>query len=154
MQLSIHTDGGARGNPGPAAIGVVIEKGKGNARLHTHTDEAPGEDVLSGFGKRIGEASNNVAEYRGVIEALHEVKRLHEDGKLVEVSSMKFYLDSTLVVNQLNGTFKVKKAHLRELLMEIRQLEAEVGASAIYIAVPREKNTAADFFVNQALDSA
>lgn len=130
MKLIIHTDGGARGNPGPAAIGVVID------------------NVVS-FGKRIGETTNNVAEYTAVIEALREVKRQKVKGK----SEIQFFLDSNLVVQQLNGNFKVRDAKLRELLIEVRMLEQEVGGVVIYTYVPRELNKRADFLVNQAQDA-
>jgi len=128
--LIIHTDGGARGNPGPAAIGVVIEK---NGKL------------IHQFGKRIGESTNNVAEYTAVIEALRYLK---DKG----VAHAHFFLDSVLVVNQLTGKFKVKDANLRTLLFEIRSLEQEVRGVITYTAIPREQNKEADLLVNQALD--
>ncbi|MCL4199911.1 ribonuclease HI family protein [Patescibacteria group bacterium] len=139
MKYIIHTDGGARGNPGPAAIGVVIE------------DERDGM-VVAEFGKTIGETTNNTAEYQAVIEALNFLLRpeMRERGS---VQSISFYLDSTLVVNQLNGLFKIKQPHLRELLMRVRVLEQQVGGQIQYAAVPREQNSRADFFVNQALDA-
>lgn len=129
MHYIIHTDGGARGNPGPAAIGVVIEHN--------------GKTVTS-FGKTIGETTNNVAEYTAVIEALKFLKSYH--GKI------DFFLDSTLVVNQLNGLFKVKGPHLRELLLRVRTLEADVEGVITYTAVRRESNRRADLLVNDALD--
>lgn len=138
MNLVIHTDGGARGNPGPAAVGVVIEeKGEGGTLKS-----------ISRFGKRIGETTNNVAEYTAVIEALEHVATLSE-----EVTSIQFFLDSLLVVNQLNGLFKVKQSHLRELLTRVRMLEQGSGCNITYTAVPREQNASADFLVNQALDA-
>lgn len=139
MKYIIHTDGGARGNPGPAAIGVVIE------------NEVDG-NVVAEFGKTIGETTNNTAEYQAVIEALDFLLRaeMRERGS---VQSISFYLDSTLVVNQLNGLFKIKQPHLRELLIRVRVLEQQVGGQIRYAAVPREQNTRADFFVNQALDA-
>ena len=78
------------------------------------------------------------------------LKKIRESTQ--EVSHIDFYLDSTLVVNQLNGLFKVKDARLRELLSQIRVLEQEVGGVIRYNAVPREQNRRADFLVNQALD--
>jgi ribonuclease HI len=131
--LTIHTDGGARGNPGPAAIGVVIKK-NGKA--------------LKEFGKRIGETTNNVAEYAAVVEALHCCKSNNYQPK-----SINFFLDSLLVVNQLMGKFKVKDSKLRLFLLEVRSLEQEVGGVITYTTIPREKNMRADFFVNQALDN-
>ena len=139
MKLVIHTDGGARGNPGPAAVGVVIKIindkfQKSNEKLKTK--------VIS---KRIGEATNNVAEYTAVIEALKVVSKTEE-------LSIDFYLDSLLVVQQLNGIFKIRDARLRELAMKIRMLERVLGAEVQYHYVPRAENSRADFLVNQALD--
>jgi ribonuclease HI len=134
MKLIIHTDGGARGNPGPAGIGVVIEEeGKTIAKI----------------GKVIGNATNNVAEYTAVVEALKEVKE-----KNYHPLTIDFFLDSTLVVNQLNGMFKVKEPHLRELISMIRILEQEVGGEIRYHTVPRQQNMRADFLVNRALDDS
>ena len=132
MKLIIHTDGGARGNPGPAAIGVVIEQESGKK--------------VEEFGKRIGEATNNVAEYFAVLEALQNIKG-------IEATEIDFFLDSVLVVNQLNGKFKVKDSKLRDLLMRVRTLEQEVGGKVQYYVVPRERNRRADFLVNRALDN-
>lgn len=132
MKLVIHTDGGARGNPGPAAIGVVAT--------------SDGKKMFE-ISKRIGETTNNVAEYTAVLEGLREVK-----SQKSKVQSIDFYLDSTLVVNQLNGFFKVKDTKLRELLANVRILEQEVGGVLTYSVVPREQNRRADFLVNLALD--
>jgi len=140
MKFVIHTDGGARGNPGPAAIGVVVEKivdGRSS--------------IVDEFGKTIGEATNNVAEYTAVEEALKAMKSL-EFGEKNEKFEIYFYLDSILVVNQLNGLFKIKDPTLRSLVTEIRILEQEVGGVVHYTAVPRQQNWRADFLVNQALD--
>lgn len=127
MTLIIHTDGGARGNPGPAAIGVVIEEN--------------GKEIIA-FGKTIGDTTNNVAEYTAVIEALKKAKN----------ADIHFFLDSTLVVNQLNGMFKIKDAKLRELFLQVKMLESERGSTITYSYVPREQNVRADFLVNRALD--
>jgi len=130
----IHTDGGARGNPGPSAIGVVIEK--------------EGKRIYE-FGKKIGDTTNNVAEYTAVIEAFKYMKKIKGDK---DTMVMNFYLDSLLVVNQLNGIFKIKDSKLRDLVLKIRMLEQEVGGVISYSAIPREKNKEADLLVNQALD--
>jgi len=133
IPLIIHTDGGARGNPGPAAIGVVIEH--------------DGKKITE-FGKTIGETTNNVAEYTAVIEALGWIKSHCQK----ETNQIHFYLDSTLVVNQLNGLFKVKDARLRDLLSKARIVEQEIGGVIMYFAIPREQNKRADMLVNYALD--
>jgi len=88
-ELNIHCDGGSRGNPGPAAVGVVI-KNQDN-------------QVLFEISKTIGESTNNVAEYRGVIEALKLLKN-----KQVKTQRINFFLDSQVVANQLAGIFKIK----------------------------------------------
>lgn len=147
MKLIIHTDGGARGNPGPAAVGVVIEK-------QQETRDNKQETItLCKFGKRIGETTNNVAEYTAVIEALAYLR----NNPIIQLSNnpiIQFYLDSNLVVQQLSGVFKVKDSHLRKLFFDVRMLEHEVGGVVSYTYVPREQNRRADFLVNQALDGA
>ncbi|OGG04109.1 hypothetical protein A2Z33_03015 [Candidatus Gottesmanbacteria bacterium RBG_16_52_11] len=142
----IHTDGGARGNPGPAAIGVIIS-GSGS-------QTNPGLQVRVRHSAFIGETTNNVAEYTAVREALYRFKEILSEKKLdPESVRVVFFLDSTLVVNQLNGTFKVKDPVLRELLFSIRTLEEGVGGIS-YTYVPRESNREADQLVNLALDKA
>jgi len=131
--LDIYTDGGARGNPGPAAIGVVIRNGK---------------RILHEFGKTIGSTTNNVAEYTAVIEALTYLKNT----KSIHTKII-FHIDSTLVVNQLNGIYKIKNSDLRLLIFTIKNLEQEVGGEITYISIPREQNARADFLVNSSLDS-
>lgn len=132
----VYTDGGARGNPGPAAIGVYIV-------------DSEGKEILR-MSNQIGETTNNVAEYTAVIEALKWIKKnlssIIKDTGL----NLQFYLDSSLVVNQLNGIFKVKQKHLRELLLQVKMLEQEVGGKILYNFVPREKNKIADFLVNNS----
>ncbi len=136
MTYTIHTDGGARGNPGPSAIGVFIQNKDGT--------------LLHKFGKKIGNTTNNVAEYTAVIEALGWLSKNIQKNV---GPTYAFYLDSTLVVNQLNGLWKMKEAHLRVLLLKIRELEQQVGGNVSYAYVPREENSDADFLVNQALDT-
>lgn len=134
--LIIYTDGGARGNPGPAAIGVYVV-------------DSDGKEILR-KSKQIGEATNNIAEYRAVIEALEWIKKNFQSTSKVSDLNFQFYLDSSLVVNQLNGIFKVKQKHLRELLLQIRGLEQEIGGKILYNFIPREKNKTADFLVNNS----
>ena len=131
--LIINTDGGSRGNPGPAAIGVVI-KDDSNKIIHQ-------------FGQIIGITTNNVAEYQGVIFALKYLVT-----NKLKPKSIKFYLDSTLVVNQLNGLWKIKNANLRSLVIKVRELEGALESNITYIAIPREKNFEPDALLNQALD--
>jgi len=136
-QLNVFTDGGARGNPGPAAIGVVVKNQQG--------------EKLTSFGYFIGRATNNVAEYQAVIAAL---KWLINNFQMNELRNQRinFYLDSKLVVNQLNGRFKIKDLKLKNLIIEIRDLERKIPQKIFYEFIPRTKNHQADFLVNQTLD--
>jgi ribonuclease HI len=134
--IIVFTDGGARGNPGPAALGVFIqdENGKELARI----------------GKTIGETTNNVAEYSAIIEGFNWLLKNKER---LNIESVNFYMDSQLACSQLNGIYKVKNPKIREFVFEIRQKEAELGIPVTYAHVRREQNTKADFMVNQALDN-
>jgi ribonuclease HI len=129
-ELIIHTDGGSRGNPGPSAIGVVIFTSN---REH-----------LESFGKYIGETTNNQAEYAAVIEGLKAAEKY-------EPEEIHFYLDSQLVVNQLNGVYRVKNAEIIPVFAEAKKL-AE-GKRVTFEHVMREHNQMADVEVNRALDS-
>ena len=128
--IEVCADGGARGNPGPAAFGYVIKK--------------DGQIVKNGNGY-IGIATNNVAEYTAVIEALTWLESSYPKVNLT------FYLDSELVVSQLSGIYKVKNANIRNLIFKIRTLESNFG-QVNYKHIPREKNKDADRLVNLALD--
>jgi ribonuclease HI len=128
--FTIRTDGGARGNPGPAAIGVVIEDSKGA--------------VVKSFGRYIGETTNNQAEYQALVAALEEVKTLG-------AKEVHCYLDSELVVKQLRQEYKVKDKGLASLFVKAWNLSQSFN-KVTYTSVPRERNSAADSLVNQALD--
>lgn len=130
--MQIFTDGGARGNPGLAAYGFVVKK--------------EGQLIKEGFGK-IGIATNNVAEYTAVIEALLFLE------KEFSGEALDFYIDSQLVVSQLTGKFKVKNAGIRDLVMKVKGLESSFKTVS-YTHIPREKNKEADALVNLALDRA
>ncbi len=134
--LNVFTDGGARGNPGPSAIGVYISD-------ENSTD-------LAGFGKTIGVSTNNVAEYKAVIEALDwiiENKRI-----LSKNAKINFFLDSRLVCSQIIGLFKIKNVGLKDLLLDVRDREGQINFPMFYRHIPREQNSKADAFVNSALD--
>jgi ribonuclease HI len=136
MTISIFTDGGARGNPGPAALGVYIE------------DENKKE--LTRIGKTIGETTNNIAEYSAIVEGLSwalENKEKHNIGKII------FYMDSQLAYSQLTGLYKIKNSNIRDLVFKVRQIEQALNVPIFYNHIPREKNTKADFMVNLALDN-
>ncbi|OGH54873.1 MAG: hypothetical protein A2596_01625 [Candidatus Levybacteria bacterium RIFOXYD1_FULL_40_21] len=133
-EINVFADGGARGNPGPSAIGVHIEDSEGNH--------------VASLGKKIGHGTNNMAEYTAVVEAFDLILEMD-----IKPSKVNFYLDSNLVVSQLNGVFKIKNANLRELLFKIKEKESLVGCPTTYSHIPREKNIKADELVNKALDN-
>ncbi len=132
MRARLFTDGGARGNPGPAAAAYVLEADDGT--------------VLAAQGETIGVATNNVAEYTALVAGLERARELGLDE--VEVVS-----DSELLVRQMRGEYKVKNAALRQLSLEAGQLARQIGAVR-YTAVRREHNELADRLVNEALDAA
>ena len=131
MKARLFTDGGSRGNPGPAAYGYVLEAGDGT--------------VLAAHGERIGVATNNIAEYRALVEGLRKAADLLVDE--VEVVS-----DSELLVNQMQGNYKVKNEALRELWLDANELAERLG-QVTFTAVRREHNELADRLVNEALDA-
>lgn len=132
---TIHTDGGSRGNPGEAAVGVVFE---GEKTGHKE------------YGESIGIASNNVAEYQAVIFALKKLKHLI-GSKTAETSFVDVHMDSELLVNQLNGKFKIKDADMQPLFLEVWNLRIDFGGVSFH-HVRREKNKGADTLVNRVLD--
>jgi len=131
MKARLSTDGGARGNPGPAAYGYVLESRDGH--------------VLDARGEAIGFATNNVAEYRGLVAGLEKAIDLGVDD--LEVIS-----DSELLVKQMTGVYRVKNQALRELSLEAARLARRLDR-VTYKAVRREHNELADRLVNEALDA-
>ena len=129
-KLIIYCDGGARGNPGPAGIGIVVYDDKG-------------EKLLSS-GKYIGETTNNQAEYQAVIFALEQIKKF-------KARDLTFFLDSELLVNQLNRRYKIKDQDLAKLFLKIWNLTINYP-KIIYKHIGREKNKEADAEVNKAID--
>lgn len=125
----IYTDGGARGNPGPAAIGIVI-----------------GDQH---FKEYIGETTNNVAEYKAVIFALRESAKIL--GNEAEKATLVIHTDSELIARQITGKYKVKQEHLKPLKEEAVTLMKQFGEVSFEI-IRREANTVADGLVNAALD--
>lgn len=131
MKTIIYTDGGARNNPGPAAVGVVI-----------------GEKEYSKF---IDKATNNEAEYQAIIFALKKVKQLigKEKSRKAEVEIRS---DSELLISQLNGQFKIKEKDLVPFFIEIWNLKQDFG-EVKFVQIPREENKRADSLVNKELDA-
>jgi probable phosphoglycerate mutase len=132
VKARLFTDGGARGNPGPAAYGFVLEADDGT--------------VLAAEGEAIGVATNNVAEYSGLIAGLRRAVEL-------KVPEVEVISDSELLVKQMRGEYKVKNEALRGLSLEAARLAREVG-KVEYRHVKRAENELADRLVNEALDAA
>lgn len=133
MKLIIYTDGASRGNPGKASYGFTISDSQGT--------------LIYEEGKYIGIATNNVAEYTGVLAALKWIKENIKEKK----AQIAFYADSKLVVEQLSGRYKIKSPHLKIIIEKIRILAEELGGMEL-THVLRAKNTLADKLANQALD--
>ena len=131
MKAVLYTDGGARGNPGPAAYGFVLEAEDG--------------DLLAAEGVAIGSATNNVAEYSGLVAGLTRALEL-------EVDDLEVRSDSELMVKQMRGEYKVKNEALRALNVQAARIARLVG-EVRYVHVRREKNELADRLVNEALDA-
>lgn len=130
MKLITYTDGGARGNPGPAAFGVVIKDEAGH--------------VVKQHGQYIGRTTNNQAEYRGLVDALDHARNLG-------ATEVDCFLDSELLVKQMKGEYKIRDAGLAELADQARVLCAAIG-KVRFTHIRRAFNTAADALVNTALD--
>lgn len=132
MRVVVHVDGGARGNPGPAAIGAVVSD--------------PDGTLLEEVAEAIGEATNNVAEYRALLLGLERARALGADE--VEVVN-----DSELVAKQLQGLYKVKHPAMRALFLDATKALRSFSSWSIR-SVPRAQNARADALVNRALDAA
>lgn len=128
--LTIWTDGGARGNPGPAAIGAIV----GNKK----------------YGEKIGETTNNVAEYRALIFALKKAKQLLGK-KQAKQTALEIRTDSELMYRQIRGEYKILEPDLQTLFIEVWNLKQDFKA-AEFKKIPREENREADKLMNLALD--
>jgi ribonuclease HI len=131
-KLTVNVDGGARGNPGPAAIGVVVRNDDGA--------------VVEQVGETIGETTNNVAEYRALLRGL-ELASAHG------ATEVELIGDSELVVRQIEGRYKVKNAGMKELHAQAKAALADFDSWSIR-HVKRAENADADELVNEALDNA
>ena len=128
--LHLYTDGGARGNPGPAGIGAILKDDNG---------------LIAKDSQFIGRATNNEAEYKALILGLGLAKR-YDPKRLI------CFLDSELVASQLNGRYKIKNGRLRSLVLEIKTLEQQFP-EVVYQYIPRSQNKEADRLVNEVIDS-
>ncbi|MGH7240065.1 MAG: ribonuclease HI family protein [Candidatus Saccharimonadales bacterium] len=137
-KMIIYTDGGSRGNPGKAAVGVVFCNEKG--------------EIIKTFGEYLGDGlTNNEAEYRAVILALKKFKAVF--GKPVaKVTDVEIRSDSELLVNQMEGRYKIENENIQKFFMEIWNLKIDFK-TVTFKAIPREKNREADRLVNEALDA-
>lgn len=129
--LHLFTDGGSRGNPGQAAIGIVLFDPLKN-------------DVIREYGEAIGIVTNNIAEYQALITGM-QIAKEYQPNHLI------CHLDSELVVKQLNGEYRVKMQSFQPLIQEINNLKATFP-TVTFTHIPRERNTRADLLVNKALD--
>lgn len=129
-KVIIHADGASRGNPGQAAIGAVIKDEQGR--------------LIASVSRRIGRATNNQAEYRAIIAALEEAVRLG-------LRQVDVKMDSELVVKQINGEYRVKKATLKPLYQQMKQLLGSLEGFTV-THIPRRQNGEADRLANKALD--
>jgi ribonuclease H / adenosylcobalamin/alpha-ribazole phosphatase len=132
VKARLSTDGGARGNPGPAAYGYVLEAEDGT--------------VLAAHGEAIGVATNNVAEYRALIAGLEKAVE-------VGVRQLEVVSDSELLVKQMKGEYRIKNEALQELARQASRLARQIGRVR-WTSVRREHNELADRLVNEALDAA
>lgn len=135
-KIVTYTDGGSRGNPGPAGIGVVIADDKGN--------------LIKEYAEDIGVRTNNEAEYEAVVFALQKVRHLFGKEKIKNLN-IEMRMDSELVSKQLNGEYKMKNEKLVPLFIKIWNLKIDFGKVS-FEHIPREKNKEADRLANQAMD--
>ena len=129
-KLKIYTDGGARGNPGPAGIGAIAYNEEG--------------EVVFEISEYLGETTNNQAEYRALLKAIERAKK-------IGAKEVDFYLDSELIVKQLNREYKVKNKDLQPLFVQIYNLSLSFKKIK-FTHIRRERNKEADRLANQAMD--
>ena len=135
-KIIIYTDGGARGNPGPAAAGAVILNAEGA--------------VLKEISDYLGEQTNNVAEYEALVRVLHATHNLFGE-KLVHID-VEIRMDSELIVRQMQGRYKVKAPNLKDYFVQVQALLTHMPHHR-FVHVLREKNKHADMLVNRAIDT-
>ena len=136
-KVIVYTDGGALNNPGPAAIGVVIK--------------TTGKLFPKKYSEYIGKATNNQAEYKALIFALRKLKSLFGKKKIKDLN-IEFHLDSKLLVEQLNGRYKILEKDLQPLFLEAWNLKIDFG-DVSFKYIPREKNKEADALVKEQLSN-
>ena len=137
-KIIIFTDGGARGNPGPAGVGIVIVGDEGK--------------VLKEVSEFLGKTTNNFAEYEAVIIGLQTVKKLFSKDRLKELD-IEVKLDSQLVARQLSGEYQIKEETLFPQFIKIHNMQVKDFPKTKFSHIPREKNKEADRLANKAIDS-
>jgi ribonuclease HI len=136
MKYIIYTDGGSRGNPGPAAIGVIICNEKG--------------EPVKKYGEALGEKTNNEAEYEAIIFALKKFKALFGGDKAAK-AKLEMRMDSELAAKQLSHEYKIEEPHIQQLFLKVWNLMLDFD-QVKFVSIPREENREADRLVNEALD--
>lgn len=136
-RIIVYTDGGARGNPGPAGSGAVVADESGTILKRAH--------------KALGVATNNVAEYHGVILAFDTLEKMFGEKELSSMD-IEVRMDSELVVRQMNGVYKVKNPDLKLLFADISSARLSTFPNVRFVHIPREKNKEADRESNLAMD--
>ncbi len=133
-RVDVYCDGGARGNPGPAALGVVVHQG----------------NLTKEYAQCLGRATNNEAEYQAAIFALKKIKQILGK-KETKATTVRVYSDSELLVNQMSGIYKIQHPKIQVLFLSLWNLTLDFGKVQFH-AIPREENKEADALVNKALD--
>lgn len=139
--IKIYSDGGARGNPGPAGAGVVVYNQK--------------NQIIKKIAHYLGEMTNNQAEYQAVIIALDEVIQMSKNSntaKYYRNVTIECFLDSELIVEQLNQRYKIKNEGLKPLFWQVREQVMKLGGRVTFAYIPREQNKEADKLVNEAIN--
>ncbi len=148
--IIVYTDGGSRGNPGPAAIGIVLAASKSRTSSDLFGRGAKEYGRYKEYGEYVGVKTNNQAEYLAVIFALKKLKQMLGKKRAKE-TGIDFRIDSELVVKQLNGKYKILEAELQPLFLEVWNARLDFK-NILFSHVPRGENRMADGIVNKVLD--
>lgn len=138
----IYSDGGARGNPGPAGIGIVI----------IQENLLGKKEIIKTISEYVGETTNNQAEYRAILRGLEELKNIIAKDFPSQNVQIHCYLDSELIVRQMTGEYKIKSEGLKPLFWQIRSQILDLGGNVSFEHIPRSQNSQADKLVNEAID--
>ena len=149
QSLLVYSDGGSRGNPGPAGIGFVVYAVPVAESTSIQTVEPIHEE-----GKTIGVSTNNTAEYEALLAGMRWVVEYVSKNTTLHFGVVVFHLDSELVVRQILGVYKAKQPSTQKYLQLVKEQITALGMPVKFVHVPRDQNSVADSLVNQALDSA